>query len=339
MSLKEAFQPYFRIGVAIATTNLEKESNRKLIVDEFNSVTCENNMKPCFFMDEAACKADPQTYDLAPAVHYEACRPFLDFARDNGIPMRGHTLVWHNQTPQWFFYENYDENGTQASREKVLTRLENYIKKVLQFVQTEYPGVIYAWDVCNEAIEDNGIRKSMWTEVVGEDYAIQAFRFARKYADPAVKLYYNDYETALEWKRDCIINLILKPLMAEGLVDGMGMQCHFLMDHPTYELYQTALEMYGALGLDVQMTELDMHNNDPSEASMQALGERYQRFFEIMVEAKKNKKANITAVTFWNLLDENSWLTGFRRETSYPLLFWKDCEKKPAYAAVLKAAE
>ncbi|MCR5556636.1 MAG: endo-1,4-beta-xylanase, partial [Butyrivibrio sp.] len=131
---------------------------------------------------------------------------------------------------------------------------------------------------------------------------------------------------------------VLTPLMEKKLVDGMGMQSHLLMDHPDLNDYRTALEMYGALGLKINITELDMHNADPSDESMHNLALRYKELFGIYLEAKKSGKANITNVTFWNLLDENSWLSSFRRETSYPLCFKGKCEAKEAYYAVLEAA-
>ena len=99
----------------------------------------------------------------------------------------------------------------------------------------------------NEAVDEGAFRKSLWTKTVGEDYVLKAFEFAKKYVTPGVDLFYHDYETALDWKRDFIIANILKPLIEKGLVDGMGMQSHLLMDHPKYEDYITALEIYGAL--------------------------------------------------------------------------------------------
>ncbi len=338
MNLKTAYEPYFKIGAAISRWNLHTAAHMKLLTEQFNSFTCENDMKPQFYLDKDANKSDPEKYNLAPALNFDSARPYLEFAKENHIAMRGHTLVWHNQTPKWFFHERYNENFPLADRDTILARLESYIHGVLDFVQTEYPGIIYAWDVVNEAIDDGGFRKSIWTKTVGEDFFIKAFEYARKYAAPGVDLFYNDYETAQEWKRDCIIKLILNPLMEKGLVDGMGMQSHLLMDHPDLNDYRTALEMYGALGLKINITELDMHNADPSEKSMKALADRYAEFFKIYLDAKKNGKANVTSVTFWNLLDENSWLSGFRRETSYPLLFKGECEAKEAYYAVLKVA-
>ncbi len=338
MTLKKAFEKFFKIGAAISARNLYTPAHMKLLTEQFNSFTCENDMKPMYMIDPVKNRAEGAKYNTSPALCFDTARPYLEFAKKAGIAMRGHTLVWHNQTPEWFFHEEYNPALPFASRELILERLENYIKGVLGFVQEEYPGIIYAWDVVNEAIDEHDMRNSVWLKRVGRDFVLKAFEFARKYAAPGVSLFYNDYETAEEWKRDLIISEILKPLMERGLVDGMGMQSHLLMDHPDPGAYDRALRMYGALGLEVQITELDMHNNDPSDASMKALGERYAEFFRILLNAKKEGAANITSVTFWNLLDENSWLTGFRRETSYPLLFHGKCEAKQAYYDVLETA-
>lgn len=336
MSLKTAFEPYFKMGAALSGLDMQNPAHTELVKEEFSSFTCENDMKPMFFLDGKTNQQNPEKYNNSPAVKFDHAIPYLEFARESGIPMRGHTLVWHNQTPKWFFYQNYDVSGTLADRETMLARLDGYIHSVLDFIQTEYPGIIYAWDVVNEAVDEGDFRKSLWLETVGRDFVEKAFESARRYAAPGVALFYNDYETAQEWKRDFIISEILKPLMEKKLVDGMGMQSHLLMDHPDMKDYRTALEMYGALGLEIQITELDMHNADPSRESMDRLAERYRELFTILVNAKKEGKANVTSVTFWNLLDEFSWLSGFRREKSYPLLFCGDCERKEAYYKVLE---
>ncbi len=338
MNLKTAYEPYFKIGAAISRWNLHTKAHMKLLTDQFNSFTCENDMKPMYYLDMDKNKSDPEKYNLEPALTYENAIPYLEFAKENGIAMRGHTLVWHNQTPKWFFCENYNENFPYADRETILKRLESYIKGVLTFVQTQYPGIIYAWDVVNEIVDEGDFRKSIWTKTVGNDFFIKAFEYARKYVADGVDLFYNDYETALDWKRDFIIEKVLTPLIDKKLVDGMGMQSHLLMDHPALEDYKKAVERYGALGLQIHITELDMHNADSSDESMHKLALRYKEFFKIYLDAKKSGKANITSVTFWNLLDENSWLSGFRRETSYPLLFRGKCEAKEAYYEVLSAA-
>lgn len=336
MSLKETYSKYFRIGAALNINDASLPHTKALICEEFNSITCENDMKPMYIIDEKTMLADPEKYDLEPAVTFEGCKVYLDFAKANNIPMRGHTLGWHNQTPIWFFHEGYDENKPLANRDTMIARLQNYIKAVFEYVNTNYPNVIYAWDVFNEIVDNGAFRKSLWLETIGKDFFIFAFEAARKYSTPGTQLFYNDYETADPGKRDFIYENVLIPLIKKGLVDGMGMQSHLLMDHPDFKLYKEALEKYGSLGLVIHITELDMHNADPSDESMQAFADRYAELFKILVEAKKSKKANVECVTFWNLLDEESWLTGFRKETSYPLLFWKNCEKKLAYYSVIK---
>ena len=336
MSLREVFKPYFTVGAAISAADLALPAALRLVKREFNSFTCENDMKPERILDGEASRAHAQKCDREPAVCFDTARRYLDFARENGIGMRGHTLVWHNQTPRWFFAKGYEDgpNAPLADRETVLARLDAYIKSVVNFVQEEYPGVIYAWDVVNEAVEDGGIRSSLWTRTVGEDYVLQAFRIARKYADPSVKLFYNDYDTFLPWKREAVCERILKPLMAEGLVDGMGMQSHMTMEKPGVDEYEKSLNRFGALGLEIHVTELDIHNTDPSGRSMERLAKRYQELFLILTRAKKEGRANVGNVTFWNLQDEESWLTGFRGARSYPLLFAEGYRPKTAYQAV-----
>ena len=338
MNLKTAYKDHFKTGVAISMFDLHTPAFTKLLKAQFNSFTCVNDMKPECFLDTDACKSDPAKYNLSPALRFDTAKPFLEFAKENGISMRGHVLVWHNQTPDWFFRENYHEMCRYVDRETMLARLENYIHGVLDHFQTGYPGIIYAWDVVNEAVEDGGFRKSPWTKTVGNDFVIKAFEFARKYASPETKLFYNDYETAQEWKRDFIIKEILKPLKEKALIDGMGMQSHLLMDHPDLNDYRTAIEMYGALGLEIHITELDLHNADPSDESMHALADRYAGIFQTYLDVNREGKAKITSVTFWDMTDERSWLSGFRRETSYPLLFKGKCEAKEAYYSVLRVA-
>ena len=337
MSLKEVYQPYFKIGAAVGENAFGRPAALYHLRQEYDSITCENDMKPEKLLDEKENRRDPGKYDRDPAVNPEAARKYLEYAKENGMRMRGHTLVWHNQTPRWFFARGYEmgENAPLADRETMLARLDGYIRSVMTFVQEEYPGIIYAWDVVNEAVEDGGIRPSLWTQTVGEDYILQAFRIARKYAAPSVSLFYNDYDTFLPWKREVICERILKPLLAEGLVDGMGMQSHMTMEKPELSEYEKSLRTYGALGLEIHVTELDIHNTDSSAISMEALADRYRRLFSILVRAKKEGAANVTNVTFWGLQDEESWLTGFRGARSFPLLFWKGYRPKEAYGAVL----
>ena len=345
MSLKEAFAPYFKIGTSVNKWNMEADVAKAELKKHYNTITAENEMKPMHMLDWMENLEHPEQYHDRPALCFDKARKYLDFARESGIALRGHTLVWHNQTPFWFFKEQYskEEDAPWASRETMLVRMENYIRDVLTFVQTEYPGVIYAWDVVNEAIEEReqeGWRhRSPWFKTVGEDFLLHAFRFARKYADPQVKLFYNDYNTFEPFKCGAITDLILKPLMEEKLVDGMGMQSHLVLDDRIWPAYEKALHHYGSLGLEIQITELDIHNPDPSDEGQQKLAEAYGRLFIILTKAQKEEKANITGVTFWGMKDDESWLTGFRKEQSYPMLFGDEYELKAAYHAVMKVAE
>lgn len=340
MSLRESYHQFFKMGAAVPGRIFGDEVILAHIVEEYDSITCENDMKPMFLLDEARNCAEPEKYGRCPAVKFDTIERYMDFARDKGLGVRGHTLVWHNQTPRWFFTEGYskEEDAPLADRDTMLARLENYIHDVLDYIQKRWPGVIYAWDVVNEAIDNGGLRESLWTKTVGEDFVIQAFRFARKYADSKVSLFYNDYDTFVPWKRDAICERILNPLLEEGLVDGMGMQAHLTMETDLGE-FEKSLKCFGALSLQVQITELDIHNTDPSEASMDALAKRYEQLFRIFLESKKEGKADVTGVTFWGLHDGITWLTFFRKEKSYPLLFDEKIQPKKAYEAVLHAVK
>ena len=337
MSLKTVYQPYFKIGAAVPAKVFEDHTAMGELCRQYDSITCENEMKPQFLLDEEENGSDPARYDRCPAVSFHSIGKYLDYAKEHGLKMRGHTLVWHNQTPRWFFAAGYrkEADAPLADRETMLARLEGYIRQVLDYVQSRYPGVIYAWDVVNEAVEDGALRRSLWTETVGEDFILQAFRFARKYADPSAALFYNDYDTFLPWKREVICEQVLKPLLSEGLADGMGMQSHMTMQTPSLEEYEKTVRTFGRLGLEIQVTELDIHNADPSRQSMEALAERYRDIFTILTRAKKEGMADITGVTFWGMQDDDSWLTGFRKERSYPLLFQNGFRPKAAYQAVL----
>ncbi|MCI8800774.1 MAG: endo-1,4-beta-xylanase [Lachnospiraceae bacterium] len=339
MSLRESYQPFFKMGAAVPGRIFGEEVTLAHIVKEYDSITCENDMKPMFLLDEARNCAEPEKYDRCPAVKFDTIERYMDFAKEKGLGVRGHTLVWHNQTPRWFFTEGYskEEEAPLADRDTMLARLENYIRGVLESIQQRWPGVIYVWDVVNEAIDNGGLRESLWTKTVGEDFVIQAFRFARKYADSNVSLFYNDYDTFVPWKREVICERILKPLLEEGLVDGMGMQAHLTMETDMGE-FEKSLKCFGALSLQVQVTELDIHNADPSEDSMNGLADRYEKLFRMLLDSRKEGKANVTGVTFWGLHDGITWLTFFRRERSYPLLFDENLQPKKAYEAVLSAS-
>ena len=329
-NLKDAFKKDFKVGVAINPYQLKDEETKKIILENFNSITMENGMKPEAILDQ---RASENSKDGMPAINEENLAECLSLAKDNGLVLRGHCLVWHNQTPEWFFCEKYD-----AGNAKMKKRMESYIKKVLSFCQEKYPGVVYAWDVVNEACDDGGGYRtsSLWYEIYGdESYIEDAFTFARKYADKDVKLFYNDYNEYMPSKVSTIAELV-KKLYDKKLIDGVGFQSHWDMNYPDTGMISDAMQKYSEIGdLEIQFTEVDMHNTDDSEEGLKKLADRYKEFFEMIVKADREGKANVTSVTFWGLSDDVTWLTSFKGEDSYPLLFDESHKKKACYDSVL----
>ena len=142
MSLKKVYESYFKIGTSVSGKNLASPQARKELKTQYSSITAENEMKPMYFLDQQENMANPEKYRTEPALKFDMARKYLDFAKESGIPLRGHTLVWHGQTPFWFFKENYsmEKDAPLVDRDTMLKRMESMIRGVLTFVQTEYPG-------------------------------------------------------------------------------------------------------------------------------------------------------------------------------------------------------
>ena len=342
-SLFMAYAPYFRIGAAVSSRMTAVPPLRDLICRHFSSLTADNQMKPMFLMDRDATLA--QGNPARAALRFAPADDLLSFARSAGIAMRFHTLVWHNQTPRWFFTEDWSDapDAPFASRDIMLARMEHYIQDVMRHVNETFPGVVYTWDVVNEAIEPDqqapGLyrTRSPWYAVLGADFLPAAFRAARKCCAPGQTLCYNDYNAFDPVKRDAIIAL-LKKLQSENLVDTMGMQGHYVQADMDIPACETAARAYAALGLKLQVTELDIHCTRGDEAGQRDLAVLYGHYFEMLLRLRR-EGIPIEAVTFWGVTDADSWLTGFRKEQSYPLLFSGDLKAKPAFGAVLAAAE
>ncbi|WP_077611040.1 endo-1,4-beta-xylanase [Clostridium sp. Marseille-P2415] len=346
-SLKDVFSPYFHMGAASTASELAPSPAKDLILKHYNLLTPGNELKPESVLDHDATIAylkknpDDQTN---PQVNLRAARTLLEFARDNHIPVRGHTLVWHSQTPDWFFKENYstDPSAPWVSKEVMLKRLENYIKNLMGLLKETYPTVeFYAWDVVNEAVDPNtstGMRNpgsnnttagnSPWMQTIGPEYIEKAFEYARKYAPEGCKLFYNDYNEYEDKKSSFIYN-ILKDLKEKGLVDGMGMQSHWTMDYPSISMFETAARKYASLGLELQLTELDIKQPSNTESALAAQADRYKLLMNKAVNLKK-EGINITAVILWGVTDRTSWLGG------YPLLFNGEYKAKPAYYSIIQ---
>lgn len=335
MNLKDAFIKDFKVGVAVNPYQLADKDISKLIRDNFNSITMENAMKPENVLDQAASE---NSDDEMPEINTENLDEVLSLAQKNNLSLRGHCLVWHNQTPEWFFCEKYEASNDRVDKTTMKKRMESYIKKVLTYCQEKYPGVVYAWDVVNEACEDAGGYRtaSKWYEAYGdESYIVDAFTFARKYAAKDVKLFYNDYNEYMPSKVSTISQL-LKMLNEKKLVDGVGFQSHWDMSYPDASMIEDAMAEYSAIGdLEIQFTEIDMHNPDDSEDALKEQAERYKEIFQMLTKADQEGRAKVTSVTFWGLDDDVTWLTGFKGETSYPLLFDAEHEKKPCYDSIL----
>ena len=338
-TLKEAFDGDFKVGVATTSGYLSEEDRVAQIKENFNSVTMENEMKPESLLD---WEGSEKSQDGMPAIKEETLEKALKAAREAGIPLRGHTLVWYSQTPEWFFSKKYDPSKGYVDKATMKKRMESYIKQVLTYCKENYPGVVYAWDVVNEAVGDDGNYRteSMWYETYGDfSYIKDAFTFARKYAEEGTKLFLNDYNEYIAQKRDLLYAKVVE-LHDAGILDGVGMQSHWDMDFPSVDLFETALEKYASIdGIEIQLTEIDMHNTDDSEEGLKKQAERYKEFFDVITKMKREGKANITSVTFWGLKDGESWLSGSKGETSYPLLFTDDMEKKPCYESILEAGK
>ncbi|MDE6672739.1 MAG: endo-1,4-beta-xylanase [Ruminococcus sp.] len=347
-SLKDVYSDYFKIGGVATVKELAPQSTKDLILKHCNSFTAGNEMKPDALLDQNACIAMAKDGDdTNPQVTLDQARSLLDFARDNNIPMRGHVLVWHQQTPTWFFKENYDVNGDWVSKEKMLKRLENYIKNVFETLEKEYPEIdFYAYDVVNECWLDDGSQRpagtqeeasknSPWVKVFGDNMSFikPAFEFAKKYAPEGTKLYYNDFNEYMPQKTDAIIKMV-EEINSDGhYIDGIGMQSHLDARSgsdafPSVNVYKKALDKFCETGLDVQVTELDVTVNDKDHFKEQA------QYYSDIMDTIVAQKDHISSVTFWGTTDDMSW-----RASGYPLLFNEDYTAKESFYAIIDGIE
>lgn len=327
--LKDYYARYYPVGVSVTPWNL-RGPDSLLITQQFNSLTAENAMKM------GPLHPQENRYNWGPADSIVA------FAQRHNMLLRGHTLCWHNQAPAWIFR---DSTGALVSKEVLLQRLNEHITTVV----TRYKGKIYAWDVVNEVIADDTdfYRKSPWYQICGEEFIAKAFEYAHA-ADPDALLFYNDYNTENPVKRKKIITM-LKKLLADGVpVHGVGLQGHYNIYEDLTEELPASIEQFTALGLKVQVTELDVFVYPPENGRRQKRPDepdgftpemedkqvqQYRTIFEIF----RRYKDKLTGVTFWNVSDRSTWLNNFpvvgRR--NYPLLFDRENKPKKAYWAVI----
>ena len=346
VSLKETFQDCFRIGAALNQAQFDEQDTRgaALVKAQFNTISPENVLK------WESVHPRPDTFSFAEPDRYVA------FGERNHMFIIGHTLVWHSQTPGWVFQ---DDHGAPLDREALLKRMRQHI----QMVVGRHKGRIGGWDVVNEALNEDGtLRQTPWLRIIGEDYIAMAFEFAHE-ADPTAELYYNDYSLENEAKRKGAIELI-KKLKALGIpVTAVGLQGHDKMDWPTLEQQDATIAALSALGVKVNITELDIDvlpaaTRQPGadvslsveaqarlnpyagglpDAIQQALARRYADLFGVFVKYR----GVISRVTFWGVTDGDSWLNNWpvKGRTAYPLLFDRDGQPKPAFHAVVRVGK
>lgn len=323
-SLCKEYEGYFPIGAAVNTRVIKTHSD--LIIKHFSSITAENEMKPVWVQ-----KSEGE-------YTFERADTLVEFAQKNNMMVRGHTLVWHNQTPDWFFT---DKEGKPASKEILLKRMKEHIHTVVG----RFKGRIYCWDVVNEAIADNAaeyLRKSKWLELAGEDFIEKAFEYAHD-ADPDALLFYNDYNESVPEKCEKICRLVKTLKDRDVPIHGIGLQGHWSIYWPSIDMIRKALDKYASLGLEMQITELDVSLYDPSykgkdlKAPLPDLLKMQEEYYGRIFEVFREYRDVITNVTFWGVADDVTWLYYFpvRERKNWPLLFDDGHQPKAAFYSVV----
>lgn len=342
-ALYEAYESKFHIGAALnhQQANGQDEKAVELVKSHFNSITPENLLK------WGNVHPEPDEFNWEPADNY------VQLGEDNDMFVVGHTLVWHQQTPDWVFE---DEEGNPADKATLMGRMEEHIEAVAG----RYKGKIHGWDVVNEALNDDGtLRESKWYNITGEDYLSRAFELAHE-IDPEAELYYNDYNMWKPEKCQGAIKLVQNILDQGIAVHGIGMQGHYGLHTPSLEQIEESILAIDAIGMKVMITELDIdvlpnpskrqgadiddtfefdeqynpYTDGLPDSIQEQLTQRYAELFELF-EKHQDK---ITRVTFWGVTDQDSWLNNWpiRGRTSYPLIFDRDYQPKPAFEVLAK---
>ena len=303
----------FPIGFAIDMNELNNDSHYyEIAVSQFNSVTPGNIFKP---------------YYLHPVESYfewfEADR-LVEFCQNNNKRLHGHTLIWHNQLPDWIM--NFQ--GSQSEWELMF-------KEHIQTICLHFKGKVKSWDVVNEAFNDNGtLRNTIWKQKIGSSYIEKAFRYAHE-ADPDALLFYNDYDIALnETKRKAILSL-LNNLRQRGVtVHGIGMQMHISIVHPENHQIAAALKELSENDFKIHLSEVDISLNPLSrefELTDELLERQADKLAAITLLYKEIPSRYQYGITFWGVSDRNSWIREHFNRDDYPLLFDDNYDPKPVY--------
>ena len=343
--LKDEFADYFRVGNILNGSTVKNSTITASVLKDYNSIECENEMKPDATLVQSQCSGTNIGVSLNNAAS------IMDFCVNNNIAMRGHTLVWHSQTPLWFFKENFNASGNWVSSAVMDQRMESYIKNMFNAIKTQYPDLnLYAYDVANECISDDSNRtannggtrepgenisgQSPWVQVYGSNAFVEkAFTYARKYAPESCALYYNDYNEYWDHKRDAIYSMC-KSLYEKGLLDGIGMQSHINANYDGFSgvsAYTTAMKKFLSIGCDVQITELDI-TMENGKYTLQQQADKYKAIFQAAMDWNKNPSSDgrVTAVCIWGPNDANTWI----KTENTPLLYDTNHQPKLAYTTL-----
>ncbi len=337
-SLKQVFNSKFKIGVALNKNQIRQRQQKEneLIKREFSSLTAENVMK----WEEIHPKKDRYNFKTSDLL--------VSLSLVNNQDLIGHTLVWHNQIPDWVTREG---NGSLLDKNTLFRNITDHISAVAG----RYKGKIRGWDVVNEAILDDGsYRENDFYNISGEEYIFKSFEIANS-IDPEAELYYNDFSMYKTEKCNAAV-LLANKIRGRGLrIDGIGLQAHWGLDYPSIDEIERSILTIHEAGYRVHFTELDIDvlpnmweiegadlsdnfkSNDqlnPYKSSLpdsvsSLLSDRYSEIFKLF--SKHSDK--IDRVTFWGLSDGHSWKNNWpaKGRTNYPLLFDRENNPKQAY--------
>ena len=360
-ALKDAYKNYFDyFGFAVPEMQLNNADIMKGVSYQASCFTCENECKPDFIFNWAIPEQlvdftaeDGRVYKVPASLEgFGRLDKILGIAKKYKMIMRGHVLVWHNQTPDWFFKEGYRSNGGFVDKATMNARLEWYIKSVLEHVKAwedKHNGgkrIIMTWDIVNEACTDsawtdNPLRtESPWFNIYSDDtFIVNAFRYANRYAPSDVKLAYNDYNCYIPTKTKAICKIVQDIRASkDARIDVIGMQSHISMTYPSTYAYEAAVKTFLELGLDVQVTEMEIAFGGKL-ATQEELAKLYADYFKLFLKYRKSgNNKGICGVTLWGTRDEVSWIrnnSDAMNKVQRPLLFEKDYQCKPAFFSVL----
>ena len=334
-TLKGVFAEHgMKIGTCVNSGTVRNETMSGILLSQFNSLTIENAMKPDSTLSQAKSKKAGE-----PVVEFnEEVLSVLKWAKENNYSMRGHTLVWYSQTPDWIFREGFEKTGDFVGREEMLSRMEAFISGTFaKLEELGYIDLFYAFDVVNEAwMEDGTMRQNHWSETIGDDYLWYAFYYADKYAPESIDLYYNDYNE--QYKVDTLLKFVdtLKDENGRSLIDGIGLQAH-LYTSDSLNSYFYGVDKLAETGLKIQLTELDIclgKYMSPLQATDENLKKQGQFCYELingLFERVDSGKLKMDALTFWGFWDGISW----RKEYS-PTLDGTDLSPKYSYYGALQ---